>query len=613
MAEAMWVNLGGEIKMVKGDGGKLERRYFMDGVVEGDKGIGIGELMKTQLKYKKTMRVAEATDPRTLDYGYVDKQVVTLDELAKTNMWLMMLGEAHWELTGKAGVMNRKVEGRRNIYRWHKYFNYDVYAEKLGGARGFPIYTEEGETPILELNRSDYMTKYREKMGAFLWSVEDFSRKDPNTGEVVENSRVMGINNVLADKDEALAKQFLAIMEGKFIDNHRHIKDIDLFRMAFLTDEEMREKRGVKPEDSPEAKKFWERWKTAKFEDKDKEVIKRLRWDRLLNYLASDGLNGENKGKKVFSPRRVTLEERDYVLGKLMGGVRDDETGRWNFRGRGGAPTDEDQEKAAKWFFEHFSERFYFWGRLEHNQHLKEMNYTKQAAGLAPKMLQFAEQPTADRLLEWVLPMFGFNKGDEIRQIAFRAARWNLRLLSKFQLPWEVDLAEARSRGVGSHEFDGLDEYGYPKLKRKSLFRRPLETAMIWWKGAGSIKGHKALDAWAKKQYIDKLWHVGAIEWVQKEALMAEFLTALPFGGALGGRLLSALIRKPEQIDDKKKLVKAFWAGIRVGALTYAKVTQFSYLNLWIHDWGKATGSFWNEVVAPGLAGENAKALQVQV
>jgi len=51
----------------------------------------------------------------------------------------------------------------------------------------------------------------------------------------------------------------------------------------------------------------------------------------------------------------------------------------------------------------------------------------------------------------------------------------------------------------------------------------------------------------------------------------------------------------------------------RYPALAVARLTQWTYLHTWIHDWGEASKVYWNEVIAPAMLGENAKLAQVEV
>ncbi len=637
LMEAMWLKLGGRASL-KGD----EKIYSL-----GDQNLTLEELKQVKL-------------------AFGNGREKTFQELAEENLWLGMVGEMNWELTGKRPEQNKYLEGRRTIYNWDKFFQYDVYAAKYGMAQGFDFFYsgyEEGRDrgvtserkPLLDLKRNGFVSARAKSMiMAYLFSEGDKSWPDKDTGKVM---MVKGIRNGLANGDGLLAKKLRELFEEKFFDARDRMREMEVFRHMFDSDEELLASYGVKSlNEVPLAVQ------QLRFTRGERELLGQARWDKLFEYLLESG----NEGK-------ISADEFEFFIEK-MGGTVDWEN-RANRKVRGiNNVAGLNQEEGAKLFFENFNRRWMFWEKDEHDRMLKENYYTKQAAEIASKMVGFAKAPTVDNLLNYIGPICAYSPNDKTQELAYRnmdmvleaRKRFNLRSLTaqtdmrKFTTEWEeyrdmdgypmpqrrktfnlnpvswvasvfIDPEKVRSgiverkrvgtiakeaweNGVIYKAFKGGASYifrDYWKEKGQQL-EGSVEVVRTFVGGAAATKGWSTLDAWGRKNAIEKLWHTGTINWWQKEKLMAKHVAPAPvpiISAWLAGGL-DADLDKGSGMEKFGKLVHKVAA---VG-LYYlpSKLTTWAYLYLWIHDWGKAQASFWNEIVAPAMFGESAKAVQVK-
>ena len=251
-------------------------------------------------------------------------------------------------------------------------------------------------------------------------------------------------------------------------------------------------------------------------------------------------------------------------------------------------------------------------------------------AALNEKMTAYALNPTAENMIAWLGPAFGFREAARVRELAYRNADGLLDARSRWSLRSNMAEIDPKTKYA---KWDGVDEEGYPKImKRRTVLRvlgeamlhpvkstretaralvtdpgkvvgrvweRTWEDVRIFWEGKAAMRGYAPLDAWAKKNFIEKMWHTGLIDWWMKERLMTKHVAPkIP--------VITPIITGWLDSDSR-------WLQTAAVALAYAPglITRPAFLYLWIHDWGKAQLSFWNEVVAPAVGGEQAKALQL--
>lgn len=576
-------------------------------------------------------------------------------ELADENLWLSVMGEVNWELTGKRSEMNKYIEGRRTIYRWDKHFHYDKYLSKLG-TKGLDFlhggYEQDGKRkPYLNTMQKDFVSvRAKDVLMPYLLNVGDLARPGKEGGKEVV--LVKGVKSLLAGGDGDLAREITALLERKFLNSRGNWRDLELLRALFDAEKMPHWVQG-KPE----------LLRKLVFSEAERGLLAKAQWDQLFAYLFT-----RTQGTKL------SRRELEYFIKRMGGEIQwdpdkpgsilrnppeDEANGRFVIRFLPGR-RQLDQRVGAQLFFESLSRQRMFWEVDEQDRFQKEANYMRQTGAQAPKMAAFTANPTADNLIEWLGPNFGFRPNYEVRETAFRNA--DAVLLAREGLTWANWYAErVKLTETGSVDFsDDLDEDGY-RVPKKYLISRLLtglahpiktlketgkavgkavkepgrtlkdvvkaatyvplhpiksieqtakfleENTRLILKGKTGLRGWEPLDAWARKNFIDKLWHSGMIDWWQKEKLMSRHIVPsyLPFPIPIIGPSINYWIISG--LDSKKRwrqLLALPFYGIGL-------VTRPAWLYLWIHDWGQASTSFWNEVVAPNLAGENAKALQI--
>ena len=578
--EQMFLKMGGDFAEGEGVDREIERTYKI-----GDQELTVKELAKVKV-----------------NFGDDRWESMTLRELADENLWMEVLAEANSELTMRWHTMNKTLEGRRLNYRLTKYANnYDTYAGKLPMTKGMHRFLmgyehgkHRGETherkPLINLLQRDFPSeRVKKSLMPYLLNATEGLYHMGKGGKKGDQKLVASIRDHLGDGNKKLSVQLEDIFTGldpifkggKFFDSRNRMRDWEVIRNLFDRDK------------LPKGLKY------LAFSRKEKKVLKKARWDKLFVYLFEKTGGTKLSGKEL----KYFIEE--------MGGTVDPVENFDVFpptaeAGIIGNQENLDQEKGARLFFETLSPRRYFWEKDEQKRFLTEANYFRQSAEIAKPAANFAGNPTIDNLIEYVGPMFAFRESNEVRELAYRNADAVLSMRTRFRPLWAMGEADF---GVPELEKE-TDAEGYPMVQKRKTFWPPKaalknfpDTWRMFLGGEAATRGWSHLDAWAKKNAIEKLWHSGMIDWWRKEKLMTKHL----FPGILGSSQVFGALATG--LDSKRWWVRAIAQGL---VYLPSKVIQPLYLYLWIHDWGEARLTFWNEVVAPSLFGEEAKALEIQ-
>lgn len=595
--EAMFRKMGGIVE-TEGSGREATRRYFVLDRHGNRERLQNDDLRTITLKFK---------DPKA--------EGVTLGKLAEENLWLTVIGEMNWELTGKRPEMNKLIDGRRTIYRWDKHFHYDVYMAKWmgGGGESDFLYGGYGKgmerKPYLSMIQPDFVSA-RVRSGVlmpYLTEVEGLIKADKlGTKEV---KLVSGVQDVLAGGDEEHANKLIAAINGKFFNSRGNLRDMEIIHNLFHDGsggtmpggkEFLRQKL---PDYLPEDAK-----RMLQFSDAERDVLtsRQTRWDKLFLYLF------EHTGGTKLSGKELA-----YFIREMGGEVRwnpdnpkEVERIEWGTR----RPN---QEIGARLFLGTLSRQRMYWEQDEQDRFQKEANYTRQSGAQAAKLAMYLKNPTSDSMIEYLSPFFGFRSNAKVRELAFQ----NTDALMDARSRWSVRQSRVKTKeGTMQAELDYIDADGYPVYKTRGITKEALKpknlfTAKTWNNALSSVRtfvsgkagsrGYEPLDAWGKKTFIDKMWRTGMVDWWQKEKLMVKHVSP-PIPIPVIGPWFKSLVARGFESDSKVWKTTAFFGSYLLGS-----VSRPLYLYLWIHDWGMATENFWNEIIAPAIAGEEAKALQI--